>query len=453
MAKIVVLASLYEPLEFLEAKIKNLNQAKMDGVEVFFSDCSSEETWAKVRDLISNNCKFTYRLDHYPIRRTLYWTWNWIIDQSNGATYFCNSNVDDITAPDYFQKMSKTLDEDPGVQIIASPWHTTHGKGQIWPPKFHNTTIPDLRNTCGHFPMWRASLHTVLGKFNAKMEAMGDAEFWYRIRKKFGIGSLRVHSEVLGCYLSHDKNLYAIADKGPDIDMLPEEMRPWPRGKRTATCHRCSGGQMKRAKKDNLNSAEYWDKTYSKETDGNHRRVDADRLAQLERWIRIRNYELGHFPFTLDVGCGLGEVEDHFRKVMNPARFVGVDIGPETVEWCRVNRGRAGVEFKVAPAETLPFEDGAFDVVWCGETIEHLEDPEKAIKEMARVLGEGGLLVLTTPYRGRNRDPEHLWEFEPDDIARWGNSIGELAFLDCRLLDGWISMFAVLRKASAGSLG
>lgn len=47
--------------------------------------------------------------------------------------------------------------------------------------------------------------------------------------------------------------------------------------------------------------------------------------------------------------------------------------------------------------QPLPFEDGAFDLVWCSEVIEHLEDPARSLKELRRVTRANGQLILTTP--------------------------------------------------------
>ncbi len=45
----------------------------------------------------------------------------------------------------------------------------------------------------------------------------------------------------------------------------------------------------------------------------------------------------------------------------------------------------------------LPFDDGIFDLVWCSEVIEHLDDPMFSLHEMIRVTRLGGDLILTTP--------------------------------------------------------
>jgi 2-polyprenyl-3-methyl-5-hydroxy-6-metoxy-1,4-benzoquinol methylase len=47
--------------------------------------------------------------------------------------------------------------------------------------------------------------------------------------------------------------------------------------------------------------------------------------------------------------------------------------------------------------QRLPFADESFDLIWCSEVIEHLEDPAFAMTELRRVTKPGGTLVLTTP--------------------------------------------------------
>jgi len=109
---------------------------------------------------------------------------------------------------------------------------------------------------------------------------------------------------------------------------------------------------------------------------------------------------LGHLPAgakVLDVGCGSGI----FTAFLQDMGFdvVGVDISETAVRYAR--QCYPGIRLKVASVECgLPFKNDEFDVVWCGEVLEHLFDVGAALTEINRVLRPGGKFVLTTPYHG-----------------------------------------------------
>jgi len=96
--------------------------------------------------------------------------------------------------------------------------------------------------------------------------------------------------------------------------------------------------------------------------------------------IRSKVAELGDGSFTLDLACGNSPMREAF-----PNR-IGCDIV------CNSN-----VDV-VANAHCLPFNDAYFETVLCNEALEHFIDPHKAVSEMARVLKEGGKLILTCPF-------------------------------------------------------
>lgn len=52
----------------------------------------------------------------------------------------------------------------------------------------------------------------------------------------------------------------------------------------------------------------------------------------------------------------------------------------------------------LADAHYLPFKDASFDVVLCTEVLEHLQEPQRAIDEMRRILKDGAKLILTTRF-------------------------------------------------------
>ena len=83
---------------------------------------------------------------------------------------------------------------------------------------------------------------------------------------------------------------------------------------------------------------------------------------------------------VLDVGCGEGDLTAEWAAQLPGTEVLGVDVADVT----RVPPG-PNLAFRViAPAPPLPCGDRAFDLVAAVESLEHMEDPEGALAEMAR---------------------------------------------------------------------
>ncbi len=120
---------------------------------------------------------------------------------------------------------------------------------------------------------------------------------------------------------------------------------------------------------------------------------------------------LGRPVRLLDLGCG----EGHFADVLARAgaEVVACDVAEEPLR--RARAAHPGLALSLAePDGPLPFEDAVFDMVWAGETIEHVLDTAAWLSEVRRVLRSGGLLVLSTPDHG--------------PLARLRLALGERAF-------------------------
>lgn len=101
---------------------------------------------------------------------------------------------------------------------------------------------------------------------------------------------------------------------------------------------------------------------------------------------------------VLDLGSGEGFgtaiLSDRAEHV------VGVDIDERTVEHSRLNYAGANVEFHVGSALDLSTLDaGSFGAVVAFEIIEHVRDQEQVLAEVARLLADDGILVMSTPDR------------------------------------------------------
>jgi mycothiol synthase len=107
---------------------------------------------------------------------------------------------------------------------------------------------------------------------------------------------------------------------------------------------------------------------------------------------------LGSGDRVLDVGCGNGpELEPLAALVGSGGRVVGLERSALLIAEGR-KRGRdrpSQVELVAGDAAALPFEDGEFDACRADRTLQHLERPERALREMARVVRAGGRVVVT----------------------------------------------------------
>jgi demethylmenaquinone methyltransferase/2-methoxy-6-polyprenyl-1,4-benzoquinol methylase/phosphoethanolamine N-methyltransferase len=102
---------------------------------------------------------------------------------------------------------------------------------------------------------------------------------------------------------------------------------------------------------------------------------------------------------VLDVGCGPGSLTiPAARKAGRSGHAAGIDASPEMIAVASRKARKQGldIDFRVAPVESLPFEDGQFDVVLSSLMLHHLPDDVKAqgLAEILRVLKPGGRLIV-----------------------------------------------------------
>jgi SAM-dependent methyltransferase len=98
---------------------------------------------------------------------------------------------------------------------------------------------------------------------------------------------------------------------------------------------------------------------------------------------------------VLDVGCGDGR---HIAAAAARGCYaIGVDYDHVELRKARARLGSLPVDLIAADASRLPFRERAFEAAICTETLEHLPDDTGAIREIARVLVEGGLLHGAVP--------------------------------------------------------
>ncbi len=113
----------------------------------------------------------------------------------------------------------------------------------------------------------------------------------------------------------------------------------------------------------------------------------------------------------LDIGCGIGIYTAKFGE-LNLETY-GTDTDKDTIDLAK--KLNPDINFVVSPAETQPFEDNFFDVVFLHEVLEHVSDDKKTAAESLRVLKPQGQIVIFVPNR--------LYPFETHGIYIFGKYI------------------------------
>lgn len=137
------------------------------------------------------------------------------------------------------------------------------------------------------------------------------------------------------------------------------------------------------------------DRVYAIHTDGECERLDAQALL-----AGVTDH-LRHIPARpgmriLDAGCGSGSMAREIARANPQTAVVGIDLREKYVDYARGRAEALGLRnltFETGDVRELPFPDGAFDIVWTKYLLQWVADPMRAMREFARVLKPGGLLV------------------------------------------------------------
>ncbi len=127
-----------------------------------------------------------------------------------------------------------------------------------------------------------------------------------------------------------------------------------------------------------------------------HRDVLQERL-EVPALVRVLALPRGRR--VLEVGCGRGVALPALAELCQPSRLTGLDIDAALLAEANRRLNARGViaELCCGDVRQMPFPDGSFDVVVDFGTCYHVSRPEAALREIARVLADGGQLVCETP--------------------------------------------------------
>ena len=131
-------------------------------------------------------------------------------------------------------------------------------------------------------------------------------------------------------------------------------------------------------------------------THGHH-----DSVLRSHRWRTAQNsaaHLLPHLRPTdrlLDVGAGPGTITADLAGLV--AEVVATEIGEAELGLSRTTaaeRAVTNIEFRVADVHALDFPDDSFDVTHAHQVLQHVADPVQALRELARVTKQGGIVAV-----------------------------------------------------------
>ena len=136
---------------------------------------------------------------------------------------------------------------------------------------------------------------------------------------------------------------------------------------------------------------------------------------------RIQNLDGGRI---LDVATGRGAsaryLIDTFRSY---GEVIGIDISEKNLIRARQDIADKHTGFVIMPAERMTFDDNTFDTACISNSLHHVEDARRALREMKRVLKPDGLLIVGEMYRDNQSELQmthvlmHHWWAEIDEAS------------------------------------
>jgi SAM-dependent methyltransferase len=135
-----------------------------------------------------------------------------------------------------------------------------------------------------------------------------------------------------------------------------------------------------------------------------NRRLFAFNELDRDAWVARQASQVPACARVLDVGagsCPYGPLFDH-------CRYETQDF--KSLKGEQLNLGQYGRIDYVCDATEIPVPDASYDVVLCTEVLEHVPEPVRVVKEIARILKPGGRLIMTAPLgSGIHQEPYHFY--------------------------------------------
>lgn len=195
------------------------------------------------------------------------------------------------------------------------------------------------------------------------------------------------------------------------------------------------------------NSREFWNLQYAPEKREEYLSTVRS-LSDTQRFHKVLEYVKSGDTF-LDLSCGFGLGAKLIKDTYPENEVWGVDQADELIKDLAMQR--LDITFKVFSIGDGSLPDNYFDVIYAGEVVEHLEDPNDLMKDAYRALKEGGTFIVSTPdgdVRPYIGSSDHVWLFTHEDMDKLYKDNGftepDYPYLEGK--EGVLVMFSVGRK-------
>jgi 2-polyprenyl-3-methyl-5-hydroxy-6-metoxy-1,4-benzoquinol methylase len=137
----------------------------------------------------------------------------------------------------------------------------------------------------------------------------------------------------------------------------------------------------------------------------------------------LKNFEVGNM--ILSVGCGLAAE----LRLLTKQGYITIGLDPERNFLLAAKKTKNAQDFVQATGESTPFCAKCFDLILFFEVLEHVKNPEMALREINEILKPGGKLLLTVPNRFYILETHGIQGSEKQVIHLWGLGLPLLSMM------------------------
>ena len=168
------------------------------------------------------------------------------------------------------------------------------------------------------------------------------------------------------------------------------------------------------------------------------------------KWYHLKEFFIGVTGKSLlDIGCSDGTTTKQIKKILPSARTVGIDLYKKAID--QAKKKKTKIKFIYGDVHNLSFGDNSFEIVTAIETIEHLDNPNKALAEIYRVLKPNGYLIV-----GQDTD-SLLFKVVWFVWTRWKGAVWKNSHINCmkpkRLIEVLKKQEFIIEKSKLVNLG